>query len=184
MVVGPARDHPHTRARHRLGHGGGVGHDLVGVDGELGGGGLDEAHRLGGDLAFDGTALAAGEDRLVHGLGIFLGGEDQPASGSAQGLVGGGGDDVGILHRIGHGLARHQPDEVGGIHHQHRPHLVGDGPEGGVVEVAGVGGVAGEDDLGAMLEGQAPHLVHVDELAIRIHPIGDEAVVVPGEVDR
>src|SRR3712207_7491393 len=48
------------------------------------------------------------------------------SAGSAEHLVRGEGDDVGVGHRAGDRLARHQPDEVRRVDHEDRAHLVGD----------------------------------------------------------
>src|SRR5690606_10567555 len=125
VVVGPAGDDPHPFVHHRLGHRLGVGDDLVGVGGALGLGGLVEAHGLGGDLALDRAALAAGEHRLVDDLGVPLPREDHAAPRAPERLVGGGGDDVGVLERVGQGLSGDQADEVGGVHQEDGLHLVG-----------------------------------------------------------
>ena len=57
-------------------------------------------------------------------------------------------------------------------------------PETLVVQGAGVGGVAGQDDLRLVLHGQDADLVHVDQLGVGIDPVGDEVVIEAGEVDR
>src|SRR5690606_22410498 len=98
------------------------------------------------------------------------------------GLVGGGGDDVGVRHGGWVRPPRHQPDEVGRVDHEHRTDLVGDGTEGGEVEVTGVCGVAGQEDLGPVLQGEPAHLLHVDHLGLGVDAVGDELVVQAGEV--
>ena len=184
MIVGAARHHPHPFFQESVRHGGGVGDDLGGVLPERGAGGLVEAHRLARDLVDQGTALHVRENRFVQAFSVFFLGHYHPPARAAQGLVGGGGDDVGQRSRVGHGPARDQPDEMGGVHHKQGPCFVGDGPEGVVVQVAGVGGVSGQQDFGAVAEGFVPHLVHVDPFGVAVHPVGGEVVEAAGEVDR
>ena len=184
MVVGAPGDHPHPTGLDGLRHGLRIGHYLFGVLVEGGLERLAEADRLGADLILQGASLSVGEDRLVEVLLELLPGQDQPASGPPQRLVGSAGDHVGIGHRTGMGLPRHQTDEVGGVHHEDRADLVGDLPEALIVEGPRVGGVAGEDDLGLVLFGQPADLVHVDDLGLGVHPVGDEVVVEPTEVHR
>ena len=57
---------------------------------------------------------------------------------------------------------RHQPGDVGHVHHQLGAHLVGDGPEGGEVDDARVGTGARHDELRLVLLGLRAHFVHVD----------------------
>jgi hypothetical protein len=60
--------------------------------------------------------------------------------------------------------------------------LVGDRAEGGEVELARVGGPAGDDDLGAVLTGERAHLLHVDQAGV-VDVVRDHVVQTPGEVD-
>jgi hypothetical protein len=183
VVVGATRHEAYALGQQTLGHRRGVAQDPGGVLPELIGVVLAETHGLGRDLALDGSPLAAGKDRLVDQLGVFLGGEDQPSPRAAQRLVGGGGDDVGVLHRVGEHLPGHQADEVGGVDHEHRTDLVGDRAEGVVLQVARVGRIPGQHDLGSMFERQPPHLVHVDALRGGVEPVRHEVVLAAGEVD-
>ena len=61
---------------------------------------LAEGHGLGGDDVHQRAALQAGEDRRVDLLGdVLVVGEDHAAARAAQGLVRGGGDDMGVRER-------------------------------------------------------------------------------------
>src|SRR3546814_4776587 len=61
-------------------------------------------------------------DRLVPA-------QDHAAPWAAQGLVRGGGDDIGMGQRAGVDAARHQPRKVRHVDEQIRAHLVADGAE-------------------------------------------------------
>ena len=76
---------------------------LIGL--EFGLHGFVQAYGLRGDDVHQRTALRAGEDALIDGLGILLFAEDHATARAAQGLVRGGGNDIGIGHGV-HVLAR------------------------------------------------------------------------------
>ena len=97
------------------------------------------------------TALGAGEDRFVDGFGVLLLAEDQPAPGAPQSLVGGGGHHVGVGDGILMAARRHQPRDMGHIHHELCPAGVGDLPEFLKVNGPGVGAGPGYDQLGLLL---------------------------------
>lgn len=113
----------------------GVGDDLLLVLFEFGGGGLFEGDGQGGDGVVVGAALVAREDgevdgafevveELFAGLGVgfphAFAVEDHGAAGAAEGFVGCGGDDVGVVEGGGDhaggdeaGDVGHVDDEVG-----------------------------------------------------------------------
>ena len=86
-----------------------------------------------------------------------------------------------VRARDGH--PRRPGPDVGHVRQQQGPHLVRNLPEAGPVEVAGVGGGPDDDHPGLVLPRQAGHLVVVDALRLRVHPVGEEAVELGGEVD-
>ena len=131
VVVGAAADHAEAAGDQPLGQRAGVGHDLPLVVDEGRIGRLLEAHRLGGDHVHQRSALHAREDRPVDRLGVDVAAQDQAAARPAQRLVGGGGDEVGVRHRVGVQPGRHQPGDVRHVDHQQRADLVGDGAEAG-----------------------------------------------------
>ena len=96
--------------------------------------------------------------------------------------MGGGGGDVGVGDGRGMEARGHQAGDMGHIHEQIGPHLVGDLPEGLEVDDPGIGGGAGHDHLGLMLLGQVPDLIVVDPMGHRVHAVGDDVVVEAGEV--
>ena len=144
-----------------------------------------ERHRLGGDHVLQRAALLAGEDRGVDLLGdAGVVGQDDPAARAAERLVRGGGDDVGVRHRVGVQPGRDQAGEVGHVHHQVGADQVGDPAELGEVELPGVGRPAGDDQLRPVLDGQALDLGHVDAAwSSFAHLVGDHVVELAGEVD-
>ena len=165
MVVGAAGDDVEATLDEHAGHGLGVLDHLLLVGLELGLQGFLEAHRLAGDDVHQRAALGTGEDRRVELLlDGFVGlGQDQAATRTAQGLVGSAGDHVGEGDRVGVDPGGDQAGEVGHVDEQVGTHGIGDGAEAGEVQHLGVGGVAGDDDLGLVFLGQALDLGVVDQ---------------------
>ena len=183
VVVGAAGDQLQTAVHQRLGQGGGVGHDLVLIGLEIRAEDLSEGHGLGGDDVHQGAALNAGEDGAVDLPGDHrVVGEDNSAAGSAHGLMGGGGDHVRIGHGRGMLPCRHQAGNVGHIHHQERAHFPGDTAESSIVDDPGIGGCTGDDHFRMVGQSQFPHLIVIDPAGGGIHAVGDDIVVLSGEI--
>ncbi len=147
------------------------------------GGGDPQRHRLSGDHVLQRASLLTGEDRRVDLLLQLLPAQDQTGARAAQGLVGGGGDHVGVRHRIGVQPRRHQPSEMGHVDHQRRFDLIGDLAEAREVQLARVGRPAGEQQLGAVLARETRHLVHVHQPRLRVGLIGHHLVEFPRDVE-
>ena len=184
MVFGAVGDHVEATVDEHLGHRLGVLHHLllVGLEGRVHG--FLEADRLGGDDVLQRAALAAGEDGGVDLLlQVFVGlAQDQAAARAAQGLVGGGGGDVGDAHRAGVDAGGDQAGHVGHVHQQDGAHFVGDVTEALPVDDLGVGGEAGHDHLRLVLAGQLFHLVVVDQAGVVVQAVLDGVVHLAGEI--
>ena len=139
-----------------LGQGPGVGHGLVLIVFEGRRQGLLEGHGLGGNDVHQGAALNPGKDLAIQGFAIFGLGQDESAPGSPQGLVGGGSDKVRHQHGIGMETRADEPGDVGHVHHEIGLHLPGDLGEPGKIQGAGIGAGPGDDQLGAVLQGEFP----------------------------
>ena len=85
--------------------------------------------------------------------------------------------------RVRMDAARDEAGDVGHVDEEDGVDLVGDGAEAGPIDGAGVGAVAGDDELGAVLLGERLDLLVVDELGVRVDAVGDDVVVLAGEVD-
>ena len=160
-----------------------VGDDLPGVGGEVGLEGFLEGYGFGGDYVHQRAALLAGEDAAIYTGGELLLAEDQAAAGAAQGLVGGGGDDVGVGDGRGVGVACDEAREVGHVDHEVRPGFVRDGAHAGKVELARVGAAAAYDDLGFFAQGDGFELVVVDGFGVAADLVADDAIELAGEVE-
>ena len=88
-----------------------------------------------------------------------------------------------VRHGRGVQAGRDETGEVRHVDPEERPDLVGDRAERGEVELTRVGGPAGDDDLRLVLEGKAPHLVHVDERGLGVDAVRDDVVQAAREVD-
>ena len=131
----------------------------------------------GSAASLNATALAAitcssgppcwpGNTAVLIFLAYSVVGQDDAAARAAEGLVRGGGDDVGVRHRVRVQPGGDQAGEVRHVHHQVGAHRVGDPAELGEVQLPGVGGPAGDDQLGPVLEGQGLDLGHVDQVVV------------------
>ena len=115
------------------------------------------------------------------------------AARAAQRLVRGGGDDLGVRHRVevaGEDLARDQAGEVRHVDHERGADLVGDLPHDPEVHQPRVGGVAGHDDQRPELAGGGAQRVVVEQAGRRVgavaalveHLAGDVRAEAVGEV--
>ena len=157
--------------------------DLLGICLELGLHRLFEADRLGCDDVHERTALHTGEQRLVDSLGELLAAEDQTASGTAEGLVSGGGDELGIGHGVLMHAACYQTGDMSHIHHQISADLIADLAELLEVDSARISGSAADDHLRLALLCDLEHLIVVDAMCNGIYTVADEVEVLTAEVD-
>ena len=133
----------------------GVLDDLLLVLLESGVVGLLERDGQSGDGVVVGTTLVTGEDGevdgsfkivqdLLAGLGVgaahTLAEEDHGTTGSTERLVGGGGDDVGVLEGRGDDAGSNQTGDVSHVDNQVGANVVGDLAHASVVDQAAVGG--------------------------------------------
>ena len=65
--------------------------------------------------------------------------QDHAGARSAQRLVRGGGDDVGVLARVGMHARRHQAGDVRHVHQEDRAHRIGDLAEAREIDDARIG---------------------------------------------
>ena len=131
------------------------------------------------------TALQPGEHRLVNLLRDFLVvGEDETAARTAQGLVAGGGHDVGMWEGARVHPGGHQARNVGHVHHEVRPHRMGDGAHALEVDDARIRRRTADDEGRMQLIGHTLELVIVNALGLGIQRIRMEVVDKPREVHR
>src|SRR5690606_1853716 len=109
--------------------------------------------------------LGARENR---GVELFLdvgvgASQDQAATWTTQGLVRGGGHDVGEWHRVRVDASGDQTGHVSHVNEQVGANLVGDFAETREVEDLRVGGKTGHDHFWLVFNGQALDFVVVDQ---------------------
>ena len=134
-------------------------------------------------MVFQRTALETREDRLVDSGRVLGGREDASAPGTAQGLVGGEGDDVAVGHRVGVNAAGNEPGDVGSVEHEQGSDLLGDLPKRSRFDDPGVGRGPRNDQLRVVGLRPVANFVHVDPLVAGRHAVGHEVVEAPAEVD-
>ena len=135
-----------------------------------------ERDGLGRDRVLERAALLAREDRGVDLLRVLLLAQDQAGARAAEGLVDGRGDDVGVRHRVRVHARGDEAGEVRHVDHQQRADLVGDLAEAREVQHARVRRPAGQQQLRAVLLGEALDLVHVDPVVVGRDLVGDDVV--------
>lgn len=132
---------------------------------EFGRGGLLERNGQSGDGVVVRTTLVTREDGevdgtfeivedLLAGLGVgaahTLAEEDHGTTGSAEGFVGGGGDDVGVLKGRRNDAGSNQTRNVSHVDNQVSANGVGNLAHASIVDQAAVGGGTSNEDLGAV----------------------------------
>ncbi len=169
VVIGSAGAEAVAALYESGGEGGGVFDDLLAVGFEGGLEGFVEGDGLGGDDVHEGSALGAWEDGAVDGFGeVFVVGEDESAAWSAEGFVGGGGDDVAVRERGGVYACSDEAGDMGDIGEEEGADFVGDLAEFSEVDDAGVSGVAAEDHFGFEFEGFSADGVEVDGFGVGV----------------
>ena len=157
--------------------------DLLGIRLELGLHRFLEANCFRRDDVHQGTALHAGEQCLVDRLSIFLLAEDHTAAGTAQGLMGRGGDKIGVRYGVLMLTACYQTRDVRHIDHQQRADLIADLTESLEINRTGISGSAADDHLRLTFLGDLEYLIIVDAVGHGINTVADKVEVLAAEVD-
>mmetsp|Transcript_45492 Transcript_45492/g.75849 ORF Transcript_45492/g.75849 Transcript_45492/m.75849 type:complete len:303 (+) Transcript_45492:838-1746(+) len=177
MVVGAARHQRVPVLNQTRSHCRAVGLHLNLVFLELGLHALFERNGEGADVVVVGSPLQAGEhggvDGVLEGVAelLALAEEDHATAGAAQRLVRGGGHHVGVLEGGVHHPRGHQPGDVRHVGHQVRTAIVTDLTHALVVVVAGIGGGARHNHLGAVQDGGGGERVVVNVAGIFVEPV-------------
>lgn len=166
----------------------GVGNDLGLVVLELGGLGLLQGNSQSSDGVVVRTTLVTREDGevdgalkvvqgLLAGLGVdgadTLAEEDHGTTGTTEGLVGGGGDNVGVLEGGGDHASGNETRDVSHVNHEVGADGVGNLAHALVVNEAAVGRGTGNKDLGAVELGVLLELVVVDDAGLEVDTVGE-----------
>jgi hypothetical protein len=107
-----------------------------------------------------------------------------PPRGPRKVFVSRGGDKVCMPHRTGVAVRGHQAGDMGHIDHELGAYFVGDGPELGKIQGAGVRAAPGHDHGRPMLQSQFAHFVVIDPACFPVHAVADEVKKLAGKVHR
>ena len=173
VAFGAAADDAQAALLQRLGHRLGVLDHLLLVRLEPGAERFLERHRLGGDHVHQRAALQAGEDGAVDGLLVLGLHQDDAAARAAQALVRGGGDHVGVGHRVGVHAGGDQAGVVRHVDHEDGADLARHTGKALEVDAQAVGAGPGDDQPGPVLARLGLHRVVVDLLAV-VQAVGDD----------
>ncbi len=94
----------------------------------------------------------------------------------------GGGDDIGVITRVGIFARRDQAGEVGHVDEKNRPHRIGDLAELGEIHDPRVGAASGDDHLRLVFFGEGGEFVVVDEFAILLDAVRHHLVSLAGKI--
>ena len=146
---------------------------------------LAEGDRLGGDDVHQRPALQAREHRRIHLLGdLLVIAQDHAAARAAQRLVRGGGHDMRMRQRRRMRAAGDEAGNVRHVDHQIGADRVGDLAEALPVPDARIGGAAGKDQLRLGLVRLPFDLIHVEQMVVLAHTVGDDLEPLAAHVDR
>ena len=160
---------------------------------------LTEGNSLGSDDMLQRTALLSGEDgrvqqlrHLLHdtlrsgvtpGIVEVLTHQDNTATWTTQGLMGGRGNDVCILHGIVEQTSSNQTSGMCHINHQQGAYLVGNLTHTLVVPLTTVSTTTTDNQLGFVLQGQLLHLVVIHTTRLLVQIITNRVIQDTGGVD-
>ena len=143
-----------------------------------------QADGLAGNDVHQRPALRAGEDGAVQFFGKFLvSREDHAAARAAQRLMRGGGDDVGIGNGAHVLAACDKARDMRHIDHEKRAVSVRNFGKGLEINGSGIGGRAGNEQLGPVPADHVLDLIIVDAARLRVHAVADAVIVLAGEID-
>ena len=198
MVVGTVGDHLVTSFHESVGHSVGVELHLLDVLSVVVGQSFAESDSLSGDDVLQRTTLATWEHGRVEDLGHHLhdalrGGlaprilevlaqHDETAARSTEGLVGGGGHDVTVLHSVVQQTLGDEAGGVGDVSHQDGTDLVGDLAHACPIPVAAVSGSTADDQLRFFAESHFLHRVVVDAASLFVNLVSHRMIEDTGRV--
>ena len=141
-----------------------------------------ETDGLGGDDVHERAALDAGEGLGINFLGVFLLAEDQAAARSAQRLVRGGGDKVGVFDGAGMQAGGDQPGDVRDVGQQPGPDFPRDFTHALEINDARIGAGADGDHARTVLPRHFGQLIVINQLVLLAHAVVDDFKEAAGEI--
>lgn len=164
----------------------GVGNNLLLVSLEVGSSSLLQGNSKSSDGVVVRATLVTGEDGEVDGvlevvesllasLGVngadTLAEEDHSTTGTTERLVGGGGDNIGVLEGGGDDLGGNETRDVSHIDNEVGTDRVGNLAHALVVDETAVGGGTGNEDLGAVEDGVLLESVVVNDAGLEVDTV-------------
>lgn len=187
VAVSAVRDELVAEALEGVLQGLGVGDNLLLVGLEVGAGSLLQGNSQSGDGVVVGTTLVTREDGEVDGvlevvegllasLGVdgadTLAEEDHGATRTTERLVGGGGDDIGVLEGGRNDLGGDETRDVSHIDNEVSSDGVSNLAHALVVDETAVGRGSGNQDLGAVEDGVLLEGVVVNDTSVKVDTVG------------
>ena len=159
-----------------------VGEHLFLIRDEFRRGGVAETDGLRRDDVHERSALGAGEHDFVDIGSEFRFAKNHAAARAAEGFVGGRGDDIGPIARVGMHTGGDQAGEVGHVDQENGADRIGHLTEAGEIDDARIGAAAGDDHFRLVFLGQARELVVIDTLIFFADAIGDHFIELAGKI--
>ena len=182
MVVRAAGNDPEAFVFQRLSENGSVFHQLLLICLELIAHGFLEADRLGSDHVHQRAALQTGEYFGVDRFDIFFFAEDQTGTGTAQGFVRGGRDNIAVRDRGGMHTGSHETGNVSHVNKEISVRFVCDLTQAGEVDDPRIGRCTGEDHAGLTFHGEPFDFIVVDCFRFCRDAVGNNVEELAGEV--
>ncbi len=119
---------------------------------------------------------------LAPGINEVASHENDASARAAQGLVGCGGYDMRVLHRIVKQACGDEACRVCHIYHKYSSYFVGKGTHAGVVPFTGIGACSADNQFGTFAAANFFHLLVVDAAGFGVHSVFKGVVHEAGEV--
>ncbi|ABA53161.1 hypothetical protein BURPS1710b_A2107 [Burkholderia pseudomallei 1710b] len=143
---------------------------------------LAERHRLAGDHVHQRAALQAGEHRRVDLLrDLLVVGQHEAAARAAQRLVRRRRDDVRVFDRVRMAARGDHAGDMRHVDHQLRADRIGDRAKPREVELARIGGEAGDDEARLVLLRERLDLVVIDQHRVAAHAVLERVEPLAGQ---
>ena len=131
------------------------------------------------------TTLGARENGLVKPLReVGIAAEDESTPGTAQGFMGGGGDDITVRNGAWVNTGSHQTSNVCHVRQEVSTHLISNGSESSEIDDPWVGRIAADDQLGLVLQRQRTDGRHIEALGLPVDAVLDDVEPFATDVDR
>ena len=129
-----------------------------------------------------GPPCVPGKTVLIDGGAVLFLRENEAAAGSAESLMGGRSDDVGVLAGVRVKTRGDQSRNMRHVDQQQGADRIGNFAETREIQFARVGAAAGDDHFRLVLSGDLRHLVEIDLLGFLAHLISGDVISLAGKI--